>query len=147
MLKQILIADDSSAVRRIVRILLAGRADVEVCGEAVNGLEAVEKAKALKPDLILLDLLMPEMNGAEAASILKKTMPELPIVLFTMHGDNIGTYLTSAIGVDAVLSKPDGASLVKVIDAVLTPGSGLFQMKKPYVKPSVTTRPLVDELD
>jgi DNA-binding NarL/FixJ family response regulator len=64
---------------------------------------------------------MPEMNGAEAASVLKKRMPELPIILFTMFSENIGRYLTSAVGVDMVLSKPDGmAMLAESVNAVLT---------------------------
>lgn len=118
--KHVLIADDSSEVRRIVRMLLADRADVAVCGEAVNGVEAVEKAKALKPDLVLLDLAMPEMGGVEAASVLKKAMPEVHIILFTMYSENVGAYLMSAIGIEAVLSKQDGiTSLVKTFDAVL----------------------------
>jgi DNA-binding NarL/FixJ family response regulator len=104
-----------------MKAFLEATPDVEICGEASNGLEAVEKAKALKPDLVLLDLAMPGMNGAEVASVLKKTMPEVPIVLFTMYDENIGKYLTSAIGVDAVLSKPDGVTaLAKAVDAVLT---------------------------
>ena len=119
--KRVLIADDSGMVRRIMKAFLESTPDVEICGEASNGLEAVEKAKALKPDLVLLDLAMPGMNGAEVASVLKKTMPEVPIVLFTMYNENIGKYLTSAIGVDAVLSKPDGVTaLAKAVDAVLT---------------------------
>jgi DNA-binding NarL/FixJ family response regulator len=93
-----------------------------VCGEAANGFEAVEQAKKLRPDLILLDLAMPEMNGAEAASVLKKMMPTMPIIVFTMFSDNIGRSLASAIGVDMVLSKPDGMrALVEAIESLLGP--------------------------
>ena len=139
MAKQVLIADDSQLVRQTIKNVLAGRADVAVCGEAVNGLEAVEKAKTLKPDLLLLDLAMPEMNGAEAASVLKLTMPEIHIILFTMYSENIGSYLTSAIGIDAVLSKPDGmTALAKAVDAALNPISDFVEGKNPCVKPSVT---------
>jgi len=120
--KQILIADDSGTVRRILKHFLQDRKDIEVCGEAANGFEAVEKAKMLRPDLVLLDLAMPEMNGAEAASVLKKIMPKVPIIVFTMYGENIGRSLTSAIGVDMVLSKPDGMrALVEAIDGLLSP--------------------------
>ncbi len=69
--KQLLIADDSYLVRETIKNVFAGRTDIVVCGEASNGLEAVEKARTLKPDLVLLDLAMPEMNGAEAASVLE----------------------------------------------------------------------------
>ena len=67
--KQVLIADDSQLVREIVKNVFAGRTNVFVCGEAANGLEALERAKILEPDLVLLDLAMPEMNGGEAASV------------------------------------------------------------------------------
>ena len=80
----------------------------------------IEKAKKLKPNLVLLDLSMPEMNGIEVASILKKTMPDVLIVLFTMYSNNIGKALVSTIGVDAVLTKPDGMrQIVDTVNAVL----------------------------
>jgi len=120
--KAILIVDDSATVRGVIRTFLEARTRFEVCGEAVDGVEAVEKAKELKPDLILLDLAMPRMNGVEAASILKNVMPEVPIILFTMYSEMLGQSLTSAIGVDAVLSKPDGmGKLVKEIQHLLEP--------------------------
>jgi DNA-binding NarL/FixJ family response regulator len=108
MTKQVLIADDSGTVRQILRRFLQDRRGVKVCGEAANGFEAVEKAKLLRPDLILLDLVMPEMNGVEAASVLKKLMPKTFIIVFTMYSQNIGRSLAAAAGVDLVLSKPDG---------------------------------------
>jgi DNA-binding NarL/FixJ family response regulator len=123
---RILIADDSQSVRLILKDFLALRSDVEVCGEAVNGAEAVQKARALAPDLVLMDLAMPEMNGAEATSVLKRAMPELSVILFTMYAENIGRQLTSAIGVDAVLCKRDGMTqLGKVIDTMLRSGPAL----------------------
>ena len=122
MVKQILIADDSSIVRRILSMFLQTRRNIEVCGEAANGTEAIEKAKLLRPDLIVLDLAMPEMNGAEAASVLKKMMPNVHIIIFSMYSENIGRSLTSAIGVDMVISKPDGMiALMEAIDALLSP--------------------------
>ena len=119
-MKTILIADDSASVRSVIREFLKELPGIEICGEAINGLDAVEKAKKLRPSLILLDLSMPRMNGAEVASILKKTMPKILIVLFTMQSNKIGKALTSAIGVDAVLSKPDGVrQIVETVNAVL----------------------------
>ena len=118
--KQILIADDSTTVRRILKMFLQEREDIKVCGEAANGFEAVEKAKMLRPDLVLLDLAMPGMNGAAAASVLKKMMPEMHIIVFTMFSENIGRAMTDAIGVDLVLSKPDGMkALVEALDKLL----------------------------
>ena len=69
--------------------------------------EAIEQAKKLKPDLIVLDLVMPRMNGAEAASILSQTMPDVPIVLLTLYQNMLGSALAVAVGVKAVLDKTD----------------------------------------
>jgi DNA-binding NarL/FixJ family response regulator len=110
--KRVLIADDSLHVRDVLRMFLEKVEEIEICGEAVDGLDAVEKAVQLVPDLVLLDLAMPQMNGAEVASILKKKMPGMRIILFTMYNENVGKSLTSAVGVDIVLSKPDGLSQV-----------------------------------
>lgn len=106
--KQILIADDGSTVRQVIRTFLETRTGFRVCGEAVDGLDAIEKAKQLKPDLILMDLAMPRMSGAEAATVLRGLMPDVPIVIFTMYDENISKSLITSIGVDAVISKPDG---------------------------------------
>jgi DNA-binding NarL/FixJ family response regulator len=106
--KCILIADDSVTVRAIIRTFLERRAGFEVCAEAVDGVDAIEKAKELNPDLIILDLAMPRMNGAAAASVLKRLMPKVPVILFTMYDDKMAKALASAIHVDLILSKPDG---------------------------------------
>ena len=118
--KSILIADDSATIRRLIRTLLQWQTGCEICGEAVDGVDAIEKAKRLKPDLILLDLSMPRMNGAEAASILKDQMPGVRIILFTMYSEWFGDTLASALGVDIVLSKPDGmGKLVESVEGLL----------------------------
>jgi NarL family two-component system response regulator LiaR len=123
--KHVLIADDSVTVRQILKHHLSTRGDVVVCGEAVNGREAVQQAMTLKTDLVLLDLAMPELNGAGVASVLKGAIPENRIILFTMYSENIGKYLTSAVGIDAVLSKPDGVTeLAAAIDSALDQSSG-----------------------
>jgi DNA-binding NarL/FixJ family response regulator len=114
--KQILIIDDSLPVRQIIRAFLEKEPSFRVCGEASDGAEGIQKARDLKPDLILLDVAMPNMNGVEAASVLKKSMPGVPIVLFTMYNEALGQSLTSAIGVDLVLSKPDG--MTKLVERV-----------------------------
>jgi DNA-binding NarL/FixJ family response regulator len=118
MSKSILVVDDSDTVRKVTRLFLETQLDLEVCGEAVDGVEAIEKAKVLKPDLIILDLAMPEMNGIEAASVIKGLMPEVPIVLFTLYRETVGDALASAVGVDAVLSKPEGGW--KLLECVRT---------------------------
>jgi DNA-binding NarL/FixJ family response regulator len=112
MRKRVLIADDSTSVRDVIRMFLRDHEEIEICGEAVDGLDTVEKAQRLKPDLLLLDLVMPEINGAMVASILKQKMPNLRIILFTMYSENVSKALSSAVGIDAVLSKPDGMTHV-----------------------------------
>ena len=104
---RILVVDDGDMVRNIIEIFLE-HAGFEVCGEAADGVEAIEQAKKLKPDLIVLDLAMPRMNGAEAASVLSTTMPEIPVVLLTLYRNVLGTALASAVGVKAILDKTDG---------------------------------------
>jgi DNA-binding NarL/FixJ family response regulator len=66
------------------------KAKFTVCGEAENGADAIKKAQQLQPDLVLLDLSMPLLDGAEAAVVLKRIMPQTKIILFTMHADNAG---------------------------------------------------------
>jgi len=103
----ILIVDDNSAFRGAVRVYLAQQ-NFKVCGEAVDGANALEKATELAPALITLDLRMPNMNGVEAASVLKGRMPDVRIVLLTMYDEVVGyKSLMSAIGVDAAIAKTD----------------------------------------
>ena len=118
--KSILIADDNAGVRSLIRRYLEMHTEFEVCGEAADGVDAIEKVKELSPDLVLLDLAMPRMNGAEVASIIKGSMPRVPIILFSVYGEKIGRALASAVGVDIVLSKPDGiGNLVECVKNLL----------------------------
>jgi DNA-binding NarL/FixJ family response regulator len=101
----ILIADDNGIFRTAVRAYLT-RQNFEVCGEAIDGIDALEKATQLQPPLITLDLRMPNMNGVEVASVLKRRMPDVRIVLLTMYDEVLGyKSLMSAIGVDATIHK------------------------------------------
>jgi two-component system, chemotaxis family, chemotaxis protein CheY len=115
----ILIVDDSQAVRAVIRSLIQESNGLRVCGEAADGVEAIEKTRELKPDLILLDLAMPKLNGAATASVLRRLMPKVPIILFTMYAD-AADKLAQALGVDMVISKPDGVqSLVQKVHSLL----------------------------
>ena len=90
MAKTILIADDSDVVRRAVCEAFALESDFEVCGEAHDGYEAIERAQRLHPDLIILDLSMPVMNGLDAARALRdRLVPPVPIILFTLYDAGI----------------------------------------------------------
>ena len=119
MMKRVLIVDDNIYVRDLLHTFLKDAPEIEICGEAVNGAEAIEKAKQLKADVVLLDLSMPNMNGVETASILKKTMPDVCVIMFTMYSENIPQSAISSMGVDVVLSKTDGiAHLVESINTI-----------------------------
>ena len=112
----ILIVDDSAAIRGAIRARFAGCAGLIVCGEAADGLDAIEQARRLKPDLVLLDISMPRMNGVECATVLKGLLPEVRIVAFTMYAHALENSLAAAVGIDAVLPKPEG--ITQVVDCV-----------------------------
>jgi len=79
--KRILVVDDSPLIRRSLWSLFEEKPDWTVCGEAENGSDAIDKAQKLHPDLIVIDLSMPVMNGIDATRILKRLMPAVPIVM------------------------------------------------------------------
>lgn len=112
MKNSILIADDSEVIRRTLRNLIGGHKDLNVCGEAENGQEAIQKAHHLKPDLVLMDFSMPIMNGLDAASHLKKQSPKVPIVMLTMFKDKFLEQRAYKAGVSLVLSKEESMSRV-----------------------------------
>jgi DNA-binding NarL/FixJ family response regulator len=119
---KVLLIDDGDAVRDVIRTFLEKRG-FQVCGEGADGIDAIEKAKALKPDLIILDLAMPRMNGMEAASVLSRIMPRVPIILLTIYGDFMGSSLATASGIKAVISKTDSLdSLAACVQSLLQTG-------------------------
>jgi CheY-like chemotaxis protein len=101
---KILIADDHEAVRRGLRSAVIS-AGWDLCGEAIHGKDAVEKVEQLKPDLIILDLSMPVMNGLDAAREIRKKAPNVKIVGFTMHESAQVREQTSMIGFHALAAK------------------------------------------
>jgi two-component system, chemotaxis family, chemotaxis protein CheY len=109
--KSILIVDDLAAVRKTVRSFL-NESGFDVCGEAVDGYDAIQKAAELKPDLILLDFAMPRMNGIEAAPILKKMLPDTPIVLLSSHYAALQDRGALLMAIDAVVPKDGGLSML-----------------------------------
>ena len=108
--KRVLLVDDNAVVRFFVRQLFESQPEFEISGEAENGSDAVEQAEKLKPDLIILDLIMPVMNGLNAAPLIKKLLPDTPIILFTQEQASEVERLAQAAGIDAVLSKDQVAS-------------------------------------
>jgi DNA-binding NarL/FixJ family response regulator len=107
MSKRILVVDDNAPIRGLVRKFVESRPGLEVCGEATDGLEGIQKVRELKPDLIVLDFLMPGMNGLQAAVLLHQIVPNAPIILFTFYKDAISSDLAQAAGVASILSKTD----------------------------------------
>jgi CheY-like chemotaxis protein len=104
--KTVLVVDDNFKIRMTLRQLFLADG-YELCEEASNGKEAIEVAKECDPDLIVLDLSMPVMNGLEAAPRLKKIVPNAPIILFTLHAGTIQNSDLLARGIAAVISKTD----------------------------------------
>lgn len=107
MSKRILLVDDNALTRDLVRVFIESRPGFEVCGEAEDGLEGIEKGEDLKPDLIVLDFSMPRANGLEAAAVLHKAVPNAPIILLTIYKDAIPIPVAHAAGVASILSKTE----------------------------------------
>jgi two-component system response regulator DegU len=105
---RILIVDDLPQMRKLIRAYLEEDREFLVCGEAIDGFDAIDKAQKLKPDLIILDASMPRMNGIEAAPKLKKILPQTPIILFTLHEGMMRGFDALQVGVDAVVTKANG---------------------------------------
>ncbi len=121
-MKRLLIVDDSVAIRHSLRVMLESRPGWEICGEAENGREGVDKAVALCPDLILLDLSMPVMNGLQAARELHRLMPGVPLVMFTSFDGTEIEHAAMASGVRAFKSKSESLeSLCGSIQELLKP--------------------------
>ncbi len=119
-MKSILIVDDSPEIRKTVRSTFESEDGFNICAEAVDGQDAIQKAQQFKPDLIILDLSMPVMNGIEAASALRLLMPSVSLILFTLHDRVITVSEARAAGFSSVVSKEQGMDvLVSQARAVL----------------------------
>jgi DNA-binding NarL/FixJ family response regulator len=103
----ILIVDDNATIRRSLRSWIEQEADWQVCGEAEDGKVAVEKVKELHPDIVLLDLQMPVMNGLEAARQIRVLAPGTAMVIFTMYTGGQLLKEARAVGIADVVSKSD----------------------------------------
>jgi DNA-binding NarL/FixJ family response regulator len=112
MAKTILIVDDSAHIRQGLCDLFKREADFEVCGEADNGKEAIAKARELHPDLIVLDLAMPVMNGLDAARELKRLMPAVPLIMYSLFGDRFVEQQARLVGISDVVSKSESPGIL-----------------------------------
>jgi DNA-binding NarL/FixJ family response regulator len=117
---RVLIADDHRIIRRSISLLLQSPTDIQVCGEAVNGEEAVSKAQLLKPDLLILDISLPDSNGLEVATTLKKLLPEIPILLLSAYAGEQLRKEVKRRGFQGFVSKNDAAAtLLGAVDAIV----------------------------
>ncbi len=127
----ILIADDHEVVRRGIRALLEARPGWKICGEAASGRAAVEKVKTLRPDLVLLDLTMPEMDGLEAIQKLLEARPGTKILVLTMNDSGEMASKVLAAGASGLVLKSEAArDLVRAVQTV--------EKDQPFLSPAVT---------
>ena len=112
MQKTVLIADDNAFVRTALYEFFEGDPDFHVCAVAEDGREAVAEALRLKPDLIVLDLAMPVMNGLDAARVLRKMMPQVPLIIYSATADRFSEQIANSIGISEVVSKSDRVSVL-----------------------------------
>jgi DNA-binding NarL/FixJ family response regulator len=116
---RLLLADDHAIVRQGLRRLLEERPGWEICGEAVNGREAVEQALRLKPDVVVLDLSMPELNGLAATREIRKALPQTEVLILTMHDSLQLVREVLAAGARGFLLKTDAVtSLLPAVEKV-----------------------------
>lgn len=116
---KILIAEDNQHLRRVLRVLLESREGWTICAEAENGLEAVAMANQYRPDLVLLDLVMPQMDGLAAASKISATLPGTPILMHTLFASPHLELEAKKHGVQRVIPKAAGHTLVPAIEEAL----------------------------
>jgi DNA-binding NarL/FixJ family response regulator len=122
---KILVADDHEVVRQGIRMILSSRPEWEVCGEAVNGRQAVSMAKQLKPDAIIMDIAMPEMTGIEATREISKLNLCSKVLIFTMHdSQTLPEYIRAAGARGYVLKSRASHDLVAALEGLL--GGGTF---------------------
>ncbi len=136
---KILIADDNAQLRRVLRSSIQEHADWTVCAEAENGVEAVSKARELKPDLVLLDLAMPRMNGLNAARQISQELPGVLILMHTLYASPSVEMEAKKCGVERVIAKGTSQMLVPAIEQAFA--------QVPRRKPTESTGPLGEGTD
>jgi len=116
---RILIVDDHDLIRKGLRAILSARTDIAACAEATDGWDAIEKARELKPDVIIMDVNMPNLNGFAAAREIKKFLPEVAIIFLSMHDGDGAIEQAKLVGARGYVRKSHASSeLLKALDAV-----------------------------
>jgi DNA-binding NarL/FixJ family response regulator len=126
---RLLIADDHGMVRRGLRAVIEARREWEVCGEAENGRQAVELAKQLRPDVVVLDLTMPELNGLDAARRIRAALPGTQVLIQTMHDSEALAQEVLAAGARGYLLKNDAPEMLAQAIEALAVGRTFFTPK------------------
>jgi DNA-binding NarL/FixJ family response regulator len=129
---RVLLADDHVVVRRLLRGLIEDGLGCAVCGEAADGAEAVRLAKDLNPDVVVLDISMPKMNGFEAAQRIRMRSPATPVLMITIDDTEQSVRLALAAGARGYIVKSEAGEHLKA--AVLV----LAQTRQPYFTPQLT---------
>jgi DNA-binding NarL/FixJ family response regulator len=119
-----LIVDDSDLVRRSLRMVLQANPDWEICGEAADGVSAIEMFKELRPNIVILDFQMPGINGIETARRMAEIAPAIPVVLFTQHASADLERHALEVGIRSVVSKTNAFPMVGMIESLLESGDG-----------------------
>ena len=117
--KRILVADDNPMIRKMLCQLFKVEEGYGICAEATNGQEAIDLALKHRPDLIILDMSMPVLNGIEAAHELKRVMPGIPIILFTQYEITRKTIRRMNNTIDRVVSKTDADTLMEHVRSLV----------------------------
>jgi DNA-binding NarL/FixJ family response regulator len=116
---RILLADDSSAVRQGLRKIIERHREWHVCGEAVNGRDAVEKVGDLQPDLVIMDFAMPLMNGLDAAREISRRFQNIPVLICSLYVSERLTEEARHAGARGVVSKTEIGRLTPAVEALL----------------------------
>jgi DNA-binding NarL/FixJ family response regulator len=128
---RILLVDDHELVREGLRTVLAARTDWEICGEAVNGREAVKKARELHPNVVVMDFSLPELNGLDATRQIRRDVPDIEVLILTMHSSERLAHQALVAGARGFILKSDAKRhLISAIEALA--------LHQPFLTPSVS---------
>lgn len=136
---RVLLAEDHETVRQGLKLLLASRPEIEVIADAQNGRQAVERAKALEPDVVVLDLSMPEMNGLAATKAIKDALPSTAIVALTRHGEE--AYVQQLLGAGASAYILKQSSFTELLHGIQAAAAG-----KRYLDSTLASRTTAEYL-
>ena len=120
---RILVVDDNPSVRHYLRALLEQRSTWQVCAEARTGKEALQRVEKNRPDMILLDFQMPDLNGLDVARQISSLFPEIPILMVTIHLSKQLAEEARRVGIRGACAKTDVGSIVEAVDALLHEGT------------------------